>query len=567
MTTPSPCAGGLAGTLLLPMLAHKLLAATVVVPGASAWGRLFVDDFAAAALLALAGLGLGPRGRMLVGVGVLAWLVLAQLSVQALGMPFLPTMLAGCDAAMQDSLWPYATFGNALRVATLVAAMLAGRAMDDRLRLRPRWLVCGAVVAVGVQWAGQPPAHPCHRNPLLAFVRQLVPRSAVAMPVVRDGVRLQAMAPVAPTGLARGRSVVLVVLESARQGLVEPAEDEAPAMPFLRELAAGGLHCPTAYAVYPESIEGQVPILCALPPRVDAAPADYVVAASEALPHRLRPYGYRSGLFHAGRFAFLGMQEVLAPMGFDVLADAAAIRGVEESSFGIDEAATVDALVHWVAQQPRDQAVLACWLPIAGHHPYASPPGGPFPATSPYDCWRNAQHHADQALRRLWLALCTLRPPEQWLLCVVGDHGQAFGEHAGNFGHSFELYEENLRVPLVFVAPGSSLAGTRHEAPCSHLDVVPTLLDLLGLPSERSLLRTSADAVHAFTDWGELLVMRREGRWKLVHEVATGRDRLFDLANDPLERVDLAPGAGERCAALRAGALAFLVGCGARVRH
>jgi phosphoglycerol transferase MdoB-like AlkP superfamily enzyme len=331
-------------------------------------------------------------------------------------------------------------------------------------------------------------------------------------------------------------------------------------MPFLAELSAAGLAFHDAYAVYPESIEGQVPILCALPPVPDSSPSDYAAQSASSLPRRLRPHGYQSGLFHAGRFRFLGMQDVLAPMGFDALADAAVIGGDRESSFGIDEEATVDALLRWVGGLPAEQRFLACYLPIAGHHPYASPPGGPFGTDTQLGCYRNALHYADRALTRLWRGLLQQRPAEHLLLCVVGDHGQAFGEHAGNFGHSFAVWEENLRVPLVFHAPGSGLAGKVTRTLCSHLDVVPTILDLLGLDGGRSLLRRpdAGGCVFSFTDWGELLVAGREGDWKLIHEVQTARDRLFDLAADPGEQNDIAALHSGVVARLRGSALAWL---------
>jgi arylsulfatase A-like enzyme len=37
---------------------------------------------------------------------------------------------------------------------------------------------------------------------------------------------------------------------------------------------------------------------------------------------------------------------------------------------------------------------------------------------------------------------------------VLGDHGEAFGQHDGNFGHTFQVYEENVRVPFLIAAPG-----------------------------------------------------------------------------------------------------------------
>jgi lipoteichoic acid synthase len=267
-----------------------------------------------------------------------------------------------------------------------------------------------------------------------------------------------------------------------------------------------------------------------LPPMPDASPGDYARHAARALPHRLRPHGYRSALFHSGRFDFLGMRDVIGPMGFDLLADAATMRGERSTSFGIDEETTVDALLRWLGGLPPTQRALACWLPIAGHHPYSSPPGGPFPTDTQLGCYRNALHYADRMLARLCAGMCALAPSENWLLVVVGDHGQAFGEQPGNFGHAFGVYDENLRVPLVFCAPGAIAPGLVHDAPCSHLEVVPTLLDLLGIDVEGALRADpGADhCVHAFTDWGDLQVAARTARWQLVHDLASSRDKLFD---------------------------------------
>jgi arylsulfatase A-like enzyme len=342
-------------------------------------------------------------------------------------------------------------------------------------------------------------------------------------------------------------------------------------MPFLDQLAREGLYCAQANAVYPDSIEGQVALFCGQPPIPDGEPGDYQQQSQRALPRVLRAHGYGSALFHAGRFAFLGMRDVVGPFGFDCLADAATIGGTAGSSFGIDEEATVDALLQWIAARPRTEPFLCCYLPIAGHHPYASPPGGPFDPTTQLGCYKNALRYADRALQRLHAGLCRLRAPEELLLCVVGDHGQAFGEHPGNFGHSLEVYEENLRVPLLFWAPGTALGGARTDAVCSHLDLVPTLLDLLGLdllglePAARagapgrSLLRLPlrGGRVQAFTDWGELLLAARDGDWKYVLEATTGRERLFDLGKDPGEQRNVVGAHPQLAMALRRDALEF----------
>ncbi|HZN41669.1 MAG TPA: sulfatase-like hydrolase/transferase [Planctomycetota bacterium] len=543
--------------------------AVAAVP-ATAWSEYlwcWWDDVAVGLGFALVVTLAPPWLNRLLCASFVAYAAINALFVRALGSPIVASMVRGFDPAMGDSAALYLSATNGCAVLLVVASAFAGARLCRNVLVSRRQLACGLLLVAGPCFLLPAPSHPAHRNAWVALARSLLPRvpgkpQSTKLPaeLPATGTMLAAASEAAPlrelAGAARGRSVVMVVLESAAARFVDAADRP---MPFLAELAEAGLAFHNAYAVFPESIEGQVPIFCALPPMPDAEPADYARHAAFSLPRRLATLGYESGLFHAGHFRFLGMQQVIGPMGFHMLADSTTIAGERASSFGIDEEATVDALLRWVAALPARQRFLACYLPIAGHHPYSSPPGGPFPTDTQLGCYKNALHYADRSLRRLWLGLTKLRPAEDLLLCVVGDHGQAFGEHAGNFGHSFELYEENLRVPLVFHAPGSALAGKASDAVCSHLDVVPTLLDLLGVPQPTSLLARplAGGSMHAFTDWGELLVAVREGRWKLIHEVQTGRDRLFDLEADPGERqcVLSQPDLTER---LRAEALGFL---------
>ena len=68
---------------------------------------------------------------------------------------------------------------------------------------------------------------------------------------------------------------------------------------------------------------------------------------------------------------------------------------------------------------------------------------------------------------------------ERTLVVLTSDHGEAFGEH-GMTGHGFTPYQEEVHVPLVFRGPGIT-AGHRVITPVSLTDVMPTILDLLGL--------------------------------------------------------------------------------------
>jgi arylsulfatase A-like enzyme len=131
------------------------------------------------------------------------------------------------------------------------------------------------------------------------------------------------------------------------------------------------------------------------------------------------------------------------------------------------------------------------------------------------------------------------------VVVLVGDHGQAFGQHQGNFGHTLRIYEENVRVPLVISAPGAVPGPVRVPGLASHLDVTPTVLDLLGVAPDAghqglSLLRGGREKVYFFADASLGLLGLRAGRWKYIHETDSGRSRLFDLDADLGESTNLA---------------------------
>ena len=144
---------------------------------------------------------------------------------------------------------------------------------------------------------------------------------------------------------------------------------------------------------------------------------------------------------------------------------------------------------------------------------------------------------------------------ERTILLVTSDHGEEFQEH-GRLTHGSHLYEETVRVPLVLRGPG--VAPGRRDELAQGIDVFPTLARLLGVPPPPGLpghdllaggppptavLETSRGIG---PDGARLdLVAVRTARWKLVETPGLARRELYDLANDPDERVDRAASAPE----------------------
>lgn len=135
---------------------------------------------------------------------------------------------------------------------------------------------------------------------------------------------------------------------------------------------------------------------------------------------------------------------------------------------------------------------------------------------------------------------------------LTADHGEALADdHGAWFSHGHGVTLDQVHVPLVVRAPGLSPAVV--DTPVSTADVVPTALDLLGLPPAedvdgRVLRRTGREPVVYESPSATAL---RSGDWKIAHDHRAGAWSLFDLAADPGEATDLASDEPRRLEALR----------------
>ena len=163
----------------------------------------------------------------------------------------------------------------------------------------------------------------------------------------------------------------------------------------------------------------------------------------------------------------------------------------------------------------------------------------------------------------------TLRQFHQWHNCVfvfTADHGEEFLDHHGRYHPPSNMSEEIIRVPLLVRVPGKSKSELP-KAPFSHLDLAPTLLEILNLPIPpefcgKSLWRqfqqgsaeTEAAAIvesigcctnpfRADARIGARVLAVRENRYKLVLDFDRPHEHLFDLEADPGERTPLPPDA------------------------
>src|SRR6266545_2178028 len=357
-------------------------------------------------------------------------------------------------------------------------------------------------------------------------------------------------------GAARGRNVILILLESTGAKYLRPCGAAEDPMPHLTALASQAILFENAYAVYPESINGLLSVLCSRYPAFDTKSEVCARIRTPAIASQLAGAGYRTALFHSGRFAYLGMEEVVQHRGFQTLEDAGDIGGNHQSSFGVDDAATTQRMLNWIDSLPRSERFFITYLPVAGHHPYDAPAPGPFPGHDEVGRYRNALHYSDVVLGEFLGALKARGLFEKTLFVIFGDHGEAFGQHEGNYGHTLFIYDENVHVPHLIVAPGLVSEPIRVSRVASLIDTAPTILDLLGLPVPEqcqgaSLLEPTRQMALFYADYSLGLLGLRDRRWKFIYELESGRSKLFDLANDAGETKNVAGDQPERVQAYR----------------
>jgi phosphoglycerol transferase MdoB-like AlkP superfamily enzyme len=348
----------------------------------------------------------------------------------------------------------------------------------------------------------------------------------------------------------------VIALESTGAHYLKPYGAAEDPMPNLTSLTRQAVLFENAYAVYPESIKGLFSVLCSRYPAIDTKTELCARITTPSIAQCLGDAGYRTALFHSGRFLYLGMDAIVENRGFEVLEDAGDIGGNRNSSFGVDDEATVARILGWVDSLPRSDRFFITYLPVAGHHPYDTPAPGPFAGNSDLGRYRNALHYSDSVLGELLEGLKQRGLFDETLFVIFGDHSEAFGQHQGNYGHTLFVCEENVRVPYVIIAPGLIDGAVRVRRIASLLDTAPTILDLLGLPvlvsyQGNSLLVNRGEMALFFTDYSFGLLGLRDGPWKFIYELESGRSRLFDLTSDPWEVTNVATQHPERVSSYR----------------
>jgi lipoteichoic acid synthase len=351
------------------------------------------------------------------------------------------------------------------------------------------------------------------------------------------------------------RNVVIIHLESVGARSVTPYNEDVETTPFLDQLADESLVAERAYAVVPHTTNALVATTCGIDPPLDR---EQTYSVSERIPARCLPdlldqEGYDSVYFTSSVKTFERRPEVVEKMGYKEFYPVETMdrSGFQKANyFGYEDDVMLEPSREWLEENADDEPFLATYETITPHHDYLAPDERygrkEFAEDDVLNRYLNSVRYVDFFVRNLIEQYKDLGLYEETIFVIYGDHGEAFGEH-DLYQHDNVPYEEGLRIPMMVHDPQRWRDGERVGELATQLDVLPTVLGLLGYDVEggaypgHSLLDLPEDRTLMASCWyDEKCLASVEGTEKYVYHYADRSEEFYDLSRDPLERKNIA---------------------------
>ncbi len=368
-------------------------------------------------------------------------------------------------------------------------------------------------------------------------------------PAVAENPALNAT--LAPTSQTEKRNVVLVHLESTRAQSVTPYNEDLQTMPFLDELSRESLFVERAYTTVPRSSKASVAANCGVEPPLYPGPEfepDGVPA--QCLADLLRERGYKTVFFASTNAAMDNFGDVVKGFGYEEFypVETMDVTGYQvTNTFGYEDDVMLGPSEEWLKNRDEGRPFLAEYFTGTGHYDYqcygTRHGTRDFPGEGALDAYHNCLRLQDIFLESLFDQYKELGLYEETIFVLFGDHGEGFGEHDRSM-HGDTIYDEGLKVPLIIHAPGQFDDGERVEELVSQIDILPTVVEMLGyevengeypgysllgqIPEERTLMFSCIS--------NRKCLASIQGYEKYIYHYNNQPEEFFDLSKDPLER-------------------------------
>jgi hypothetical protein len=312
--------------------------------------------------------------------------------------------------------------------------------------------------------------------------------SGAAMPIYRDepagaSRRIPASSEIrisaSPAALGNAYNIIIVVLE----GVTNKPGSIRRTMPYLQSIATQGAELTEARCSVSHTTKALFSLLtgrsCSISQDIiEAVPCSKPYASLATI--LKSALGFRAAFFQSAKGNFECRPGLVHNLGFDKFwaRDNLDSEDAYVGYLGSDEFAMLGPLCEWI--KSASTPFLLTVLCSVTHDPYRAPDWfGPAPPAQT-ERYEQALAYTDSFIAALDEQLRQLNLKDTTILCIIGDHGEAFGEH-GLYGHARTAFDEVLKIIWIIRAPGLIQPGLKVTCPCSSIDLAPTLLALMQL--------------------------------------------------------------------------------------
>lgn len=355
--------------------------------------------------------------------------------------------------------------------------------------------------------------------------------------------------------------VFIVMLESFSAEYMDRVENGQTVTPFLDELKHRGVFVPHFFSASVETSKGQFATLCSVYPAYRANVfTHYPKNNFRCLSHILKENGYTNVFLKAfDNLKFENTGNFVQANAFDYAHGmddnfvTAAEREKYQFGWGIQDnifyRKTFDYLDTLRDKEGQDSRFFVMTMSVTNHMMFDDIPLDQrfiYPeAKSHHENYTNSMHLTDLYLREFFNQLQARDWLDNSLIVITGDNGFPMGQHK-NYHNTKTGYNELFKTPLLILW-GDKVAPLRLEDRAySQLDIAPTLVDLLGIQTTHHFVGQSIFAIDDQKHFVPL-VQPFDGTWlssirypfKLMQHQKTGKEFLYNLGEDPAEKVNI----------------------------